>query len=354
MARAPRQLDLLTTGAETRQTTVQATDSQRDRPMKPMLRLILSALMLLPLPAFGQQVFTHRYGETVVAGVPKRVVSLGYVGHDNILALGVVPVALRYWYGDNPDGVWPWAVDALQGQHPTVLRGEVSLEQVAVADPDLIVAISSGITAEEYAILSRIAPTIATEAQYGDFTTPWQVHARTIGRALGKTDEVEAQVTTIEDRLARIRTDHPTWQGATGVAAYLWAGTPGAFTQGDSRAEILRDMGFALPAGLEENGGFFTEFSAEDLSIFDADLLVWIGGASDATALRDLTLRRTLAAHREGREVYADELLAGAMAHATLLSLPYTIDRLLPEIEAAMDGDPATPVPSARDMGLAP
>lgn len=321
------------------------------------MRLSLLALALVPLPALGQsfpQHFTHRYGETVVPAAPERVVSLGYVGHDNILALGVVPVGLRYWYGDNPDGVWPWAEPALQGQHPTVLRGEVSLERIAVLDPDLIVAVSSGITAEEYAVLSRIAPTIASEAQYGDFTSPWQVHARTIGRALGREAEAEAQIAAIEGRFAAIRAAHPDWQGASGIAAYLWAGSPGAFTAGDGRVEILQEMGFALPAALAGGSSFFTEFSSEDLSIFDTDLLVWINAGTDLDPLRNLTLRKTLAAHREGREVYADDLLAAAMAHGTLLSLPWSLDRLVPQIEAAMDGDPATPVTSAVDAGLAP
>ncbi|WP_136683219.1 ABC transporter substrate-binding protein [Falsirhodobacter xinxiangensis] len=321
------------------------------------MRLSLLALALLPLPALGQsfpQAFTHRYGETLLPAAPERVVSLGYVGHDNILALGVVPVGLRYWYGDNPDGVWPWAEPALQGQHPIVLRGEVSLERIAVLDPDVIIAVSSGITAEEYAVLSRIAPTIASEAQYGDFTSPWQVHARTIGRALGREAEAEAQIAAIKARFAAIREDHPDWQGASGIAAYLWAGSPGAFTAGDGRVEILQDMGFALPAALATGSSFFTEFSSEDLSIFDTDLLVWINAGDDLAPLRNLTLRKTLAAHREGREVYADYLLAGAMAHGTLLSLPWTLDRLVPQIEAAMDGDPATPVSSAAEAGLAP
>lgn len=321
------------------------------------MRLFLLALAFLPLPAFAQdfpQVFHHRYGETVVPARPERVVSLGYTGHDNILALGVVPVALRYWYGDHPGGVWPWAQPSLQGAKPLVLQGEVSLERIALTEPDLIVAIGSGITAEEYAILSRIAPTIAAEERYGDFATPWQDHARTIGRALGKSPEAEAQIAAIEHRFDTIRRDHPDWQGASGVAAYLWAGAPGAFTATDGRTEILLDMGFALPDLLSGAGNFFAEFSAEDLTVFDTDVLVWISAGGDLAGLQNLTLRRTLRAHTEGREIYAGDELAGAMAHGTLLSLPWSLDRLVPQIERAMDGDPATKVPSAVEAGLAP
>lgn len=298
--------------------------------------------------------FTHRFGETVVPAPPARVVSLGYTGHDDLLALGVVPVALRYWYGDGARGVWPWAEPALGEARPEVLRGELSMERIAALRPDLILAISSGITAEDYAILSQIAPTIGPEAAYGDYGTPWPVRARTTGRAIGREAEAEAAIAAIETRLAAIRAAHPGWQGATAVAAYVFGGAPGAFRAGDARAETLTDLGFALPGPLADpTGNFFMEISAEDLSLLDTDLLLWVQGSPDPAEIRALPLRRTLRAVREGREVVADPILAGAMSHASLLSIPYTLDRLVPEIAAAMDGDPATPVPSALAAGLA-
>ncbi|MDN3711246.1 hypothetical protein QWZ10_04285 [Paracoccus cavernae] len=44
--------------------------------------------------------------------------------------------------------------------------------------------------------------------------------------------------------------------------------------------------------------------------------------------------------------------MAGALGHATLLSLPWVLDRLPAEIAAAADGDPLTKVPSAQAAGL--
>lgn len=38
----------------------------------------------------------HKFGSTEVAGMPERVVSVGYSDQDPILALGVIPVAVRY------------------------------------------------------------------------------------------------------------------------------------------------------------------------------------------------------------------------------------------------------------------
>src|SRR3546814_1932937 len=107
---------------------------------------------------------SHKYGTTEVAAEPKRVVSLGYSDQDAILAVGVVPVATRYWFGEEPGAVFPWARDRVGGELPEVLTmtgGALDFEKVASLRPDLIVAVYSGITEEEYGTLSEIAPVVA-------------------------------------------------------------------------------------------------------------------------------------------------------------------------------------------------
>ncbi len=321
-----------------------------------LLRTFLALLLLVHAAAAAAQdfpqSFRHRLGETVVPARPERVVSLGYVTHDDLLALGVRPLALRHWYGEQPHGVWPWAKAALGDAEPAVMRGEVSLERVAALAPDLIVAIGSGITADEYAVLSQIAPVLASPDD--EFQTPWNARALTIGRAVGRLDEAERQVAALKARFAALREAHPQWQGASAVAAFLWSGTPGAFGPRDPRSEVLEALGFRIPGWVEKRSGgtFYADISPEDLSPLDADLVLWIGQEPDPQALRALPLRSTLKAHREGREVWADPTLAAALGFSSLLSLPYALDRLVPEIEAAADGDPATPTPSAAAAGL--
>jgi iron complex transport system substrate-binding protein len=99
---------------------------------------------------------------------------------------------------------------------------------------------------------------------------------------------------------------------------------------------------------------FAMTMSGEDLSALDADVLIWFAERADIASVRDLALRTGLRAHVEGREIHADEMLASAFSHASLLSLPYVLDTLVPMIELAADGDPATVVPSAVEAGLAP
>lgn len=51
----------------------------------------------------------HRFGTTVIESQPVRIATVDYAGTDNILALGFQPITSRYWFGDDKNGVWPWA-----------------------------------------------------------------------------------------------------------------------------------------------------------------------------------------------------------------------------------------------------
>ncbi|WMT86058.1 ABC transporter substrate-binding protein [Pelagibacterium sp. 26DY04] len=301
------------------------------------------------------QTFEHRFGTTVIDDQPERVVTLTYSGADHYLALGVVPVGLRHWYGDFPHSVWPWAQGALGDAEPFVLT-EIDYEQIAALEPDVIEGIGSGLTQEQYDELSRIAPVVAAEAQYTDFSTPWAERARTVGRILGQEDGADRLVSDLEARITSIAAAHPEWNGMEAVIAFNVT-YPGVYRSVDIRAQLLEQLGFSTPAAIDalgEEGDFNVEISEEDLTLLEADLLVWIIGAGSVERIEGLALRERLTAHQEGREVFADYLLSGAFSFATPLSLNYLLDRLEPLIEAAVDGDPGTPVETTMEAGLAP
>ncbi|QHQ35137.1 ABC transporter substrate-binding protein [Algicella marina] len=301
--------------------------------------------------------FTHAYGESVLAKPAERVASIGYNTHDTVLALGTVPVGLRYWYGDYPHGVWPWAQDALGDGEPVLMRGEVSMEIIAGLAPDVIVAAGSGISEAEYALLSQIAPVLMQEPQYTTFGSPWQAETRMIGRALGRPDRAEQLIQGLEAAFSDIKARHPDWSGKTAAAAWHASGQTGAFAAEDTRARFLAELGFVPTRKLLELptiDGFYTTLSPEDLSPIDADLLVWISSLETAPDIAALAMRRTLDAHVEGREVFADQLISGALSFGTILSLPFALAELEEPIALALDGDPATIVPSSQKAGLLP
>ncbi len=293
----------------------------------------------------------HAFGETTIEAEPQRVVSIGYGEHDGLLAIGVVPIAVRDWYGDQPYATWPWAQDELGEATPEVLAStELNFEQIAALDPDLIVGISSGMTDTDYETLSAIAPTVARPADSSDYGTPWDVALEITGRATGRSDEA-AQVTADTEQLfADATAQHPEFVDASATVTFFYEGQPGTYASSDVRSQALIELGFDVPEQIDELAGdaFFVSISSEDLSPIDTDVVVWIGdGAETFESIRDLPTRPSMRAFQEGREIVADGLLSAAFSHSSPLSLEYVIEYLVPELVLAVDGDPATAVPSA-------
>ncbi len=322
--------------------------------------LLAAILAVAPAPIEAQAdsfpvLIQHQYGETTVQTAPSRIVSLSFIGHDFLLALGKPPHALRKWFGPHPYGVWPWAAEALGEATPIVMQGEIDIEAIAAMQPDLIVGQWSGMTRREYQLLSRIAPTVPPQRRYGDYGTPWQEMLRTLGRVTGRLDQAKEIIAGLDARFDDIRRAHPEWHGASSVM--VWAGQNGAYSARDIRGQFIEALGFKVPEAINTRASFnnyYVLIPPEDLSPIDVDALIWLDAGGSVSRLERMPLRPTLRAYGEGREIYADLLLSAALSHSSPLSLNYALDRLVPLLEAAMDGDPATPVASTAEAGLLP
>jgi iron complex transport system substrate-binding protein len=303
-------------------------------------------------PAIAQDfplTIAHTFGTTVIEERPERVASIDYNGADNLLALGVQPVTVKYWFGDYPRAVWPWADELLEGTHE-ILKGDLNFEQIAAAEPDVIIALYSGITERDYEKLSAIAPVVAVPEGMGDYELSWDQQALIVGRAIGMEAEAEAQVEAIKARLAAMARRHPDWAGQTITLGTVWEGAPYVYTVSDPRVQLLNQVGFANHGAVEavsSPGEFSVEISAERPEAFDADVLIWFADEG-LDPIRSAIFRPTLTAVREGREIFLGPLVTSALSHTSLLSLPYAFEVLEPSIELAIDGDPATEVPVAE------
>ncbi len=301
---------------------------------------------------------THKYGELTIEAQPERVVSVGFSDQDDLLAFGVVPIAIRDWFGDQPSATWPWAQNALGDAEPVVLASnELNFEEIAALDPDLIVGVSSGMTEEEYETLSKIAPTLAQSGDFVDYGMPWQDRTLLIGSALGHQEQAEELVANIEAKFEATRGEHPEFADASAAVAFFFNEQLGAYSTSDIRSRILVDLGFTIPSEYDGLAGdaFYASFSEEQIDLLDVDALVWIASTdAEIATIAGSELRATLDAADEGREVFAGQLLSGAFSFASPLSLEYLLDELVPELVAAVDGDPATEVPSATAIGLSP
>ena len=296
----------------------------------------------------------NAFGTTVVPAEPKRIVVAGATEQDVVMALGTIPVGVTEWYGNQPYATWPWAQDELGDAKPTVLSmaDGFQYEKIASLDPDLIVAVNAGTKQDSYDKLTAIAPTIAQPKGATEWFSPWDGQTIQIGKAMGKQRQAEELVAKIKKGFADAAAAHPEFKGLPAIflQAPYYEGKAIAYQDGLSTA-FLTDLGFTVPKEIaeyappQENTQAF--IPTEKLSVLNSGkVLVW--ATEDVQARKELEkqpLYRQLTPVKQGNLVFTDAELAGAIYFTTPLSLPYVLDKLIPLLDKAVDGNPET-VPS--------
>lgn len=277
----------------------------------------------------------HIFGETTLNAPPKRVVSAGLTEQDDLLAVGVVPVAVTNWFGDQPFAVWPWATSKLGAAKPVVLNLDngIQVDEIAKLKPDLIVAVNAGLDADTYQKLTAIAPTIA-QTDGDAFFEPWKDQATAVATAVFKADAMRQLITDIDNRFADIAKNTPSFKDkkAALLAGSISAGTVTATLPG-WRTDFLTTMGFQIPDTL-------SRFAVDDHraaipqdklgeALDSADVLIWSteSDADQAALLADPAVA-ALRATKQNRNVFTGKDLAGAIAFASPLSYPAVADQL--------------------------
>lgn len=289
-----------------------------------------------------ERVIEHAFGETKIEGEPERVASVGFREHDALLALGVQPVMVHQWYSEYSTGLGPWAEPHLDGNEPTVIpatASELPFEEIATEEPDLIVALDAGIDQETYDKLSEIAPTIANPEGAAPYAVPYGQETEMIGDAVGKTDEAGKLVEDTDAAFEEVRSDHPEFEGKTAaVGCPMENGGFALYPSTDPRGEFLTNIGFTVPEEIDEaaSGDYYADISAENVSmIANYDFLLIIDDCGDPTVdLDDHETFHSLDITKRGDYVYGTS--ADAISHNTVLSVPYAIDELVPEIEETL------------------
>lgn len=286
----------------------------------------------------------HRFGTTTVDAKPTRVVSVGLTEQDFLLALGVVPVGVTDWYGDQPHAVWPWATDRLDGAEPTVLTDSdgIQFAEIAKLEPDLIVGVNSGMEKADYEKLSKLAPTIAQPADESAYFGDWKGYLTMIGTALGKGEEADAIVQDITTKFAEAAAAHPAFAQST-VIFLQNAVYDGSFiaSQDGLGTEFLTDLGLRIPADIDPfiREGEQAFIPTEQITVLNsADVLIWGTEADqDRVELEKVPGFTDLTAVADGRSIYTGGTLAGAIYFSSPLSLPYILDELVPSLATALE-----------------
>ena len=285
----------------------------------------------------GGVVIKHVFGETTLSAPPTRVVSAGLTEQDDLLAVGVGPVAVTKWIGDQP--VWPWEQPKLGSATPAVLTLDngIQINAIAQLKPDLIVAINAGLDADTYTKLSAIAPTIAQSGEDA-FFEPWKDQAATIGTAVFKKDEMATAVDAVEQKFAAVAQANPTFKDRTAVLLNgFFTGDTVTATVAGWRTEFLTAMGLTVPESVKGfASGDYAMISRRDLprALGGADLLIWCTDrdAEQAALLAD----PAVAELRRQRSVFTPAELSAAIAYASPLSYPVVAEQLPPLLRQAL------------------
>lgn len=290
----------------------------------------------------GKRTIEHKFGSAEVPENPERVVTVGYNEADFVLALGVVPVGVRDFIGPFEEESRPWAREEFDGTEPKLVGGEeINFEAVAALEPDLILGIYSFMDQDGYDLLSRIAPTVAQPAKCEDSGTPWQEQMLITGHALGKEAQAKKVVADVEARFTEAHERHPEFEGKTAAVTFATEGEFFVLTPEDLRTQLFTSLGFELP---DKTG----PISRERIDLLGQDVLIFVG--TDREMLETDELIQSLDAVRERRVIYFGDFgtdFAGALGYSSPLSLPFALDIAVPQLAAAMDGDPKTEVTPA-------
>ena len=284
----------------------------------------------------GSVTINHLFGQTVIKEPPKRVVSAGYTEQDDLLAVGVVPIAVTNWFGDQPFAVWPWAAPKLGGAQPVVLNLDngIPVDQIAGLKPDLIVAINAGVDADTYQKLSAIAPTVP-QADGDAFFEPWKEQAGAIGQAVFHADQMKSLVDAVDQKFTAVGKQNPTWTGkkALLMQGSLSQGTVVA-TMAGWRTDFLNQMGLVIADSIKPFGTDQRAVLPRDQikAVLDsADVVIWTTQNPDdqKALLADPEVAGSQATARN-RHIFTTKDQAGAIAFASPLSYPLVADQLPP------------------------
>lgn len=295
----------------------------------------------------------HALGEAVIEKKPERIATLGWANHEVPLALGVVPVGMSKanWGDEDGDGLLPWVkekLDALGGQTPVLFDDTdgVPFEAVSNTKPDVILASYSGITAEDYATLSQVAPVVAYPEAAWITTMDQMIELNS--QAMGMAAQGKALIADLDKRVAAAMEQHAGLKGKKVLFSFLNASDlskVGFYTTHDPRAGFLVKAGLGTPEIVEKESAaskaFWKDMSSEKPELFnDVDILLTYGPA-DPTPLKEAikadALLSRIPAIAKDHVVFLGQDALSASANPSPLSIPWGIEKYVAKLAEGLE-----------------
>ncbi|ANY05457.1 ABC transporter substrate-binding protein [Pseudonocardia sp. HH130630-07] len=287
---------------------------------------------------------THAYGETTIPARPQRVVALGLNDLAIAQAVGAPVVGGLRNEGESGPGV-PYA-PALPADVLTIDAAEqVSPEAVAALRPDLILAVASPLVTDEatYRRMAAIAPTVSYTASL--YAASMQEDARQIGRALGRSAEVEGLVSRAEESIAQVRRDLPGLAGRSYLFGQARGDVLPMVVGADNQSTVfMTALGLQVPPSFRGDAGDSglapgtVGLSYEEAGrLAEADLLLMtFVSTGDRTRFEGSPVVRPALAGAEYVPTSLD--LAIALQSPNLVSTPWLLEQLRPSLERTAAG----------------
>lgn len=172
--------------------------------------------------------------------------TLGRGSTETAIALGTVPVGIEeYPWGSDESGYMPWIYEAIQdrgAELPAQFTGgtELDIEAILALQPDLILAPWSGVTQEQFDVLTDIAPTVAYPEL--PWTITWDAQITVIGQAMGQPEQAQGLIDEITAQLEE--SSRPDYEGITFTYIYnTGPGTLGVFFPTEQRVAMVAALG---------------------------------------------------------------------------------------------------------------
>lgn len=297
----------------------------------------------------------HALGETTIKEKPQRVAALGWGNDDAALALGVAPVALPVVsWGGNENKSLPWRDEALKelgaaygtDKAPIQLDDSngIPLEDIARAKPDVILAMTSGITADDYKKLEEIAPVVAYPEKA--WATSWQDTLDMAGKALGEEAKAKAVKEETEQLIADQAEKHPELKDKTFIYGHLGSGeatTIGFYSHEDNRPRMMEAVGMKIAdvavKADEATDKTWIEWSPEKASELESDVyFTFETNEGDAEKVKADPLLQQIPAVKAGNLVIdEDKVLHQVVSGASPISLKWGLEKYLDHVVQSLN-----------------
>ena len=240
----------------------------------------------------------HAKGETVLPGIPGKVIVFDMATLDTLDALGVEVAGL-------PQVTFPDYLARYNGDG-YVRAGslfEPDLEAVNAAEPDLIIV--GGRSSAKYDAVAGLAPTIDLTVDQNDFVGSAKRNVETLGRIFGKEAEASAALASLDQTVAATR--EAAAGAGKGLIVLTTGGKMSAYGPGSRFGVLYSDFGIQ-PAredletanhGQAASFELILETNPDWLFVIDRDAAIGREGQSAAQYLDNELVRQTTAWQNE-------------------------------------------------------